>query len=419
MKKNSTRIRFSILFMVFLFFPSYASGREECYMYTPYEYQRMGGEYRIGPYSSRSDCQSVNNDAFGGSGRCDCSEIADPYESHPAGGYTASSGLHVRQQTEIWEQQEQQRLLEQEAQRQEERRQREIEEKAKRDAEARRRELEWKQKKTELMSSLKGSASGDFKLKGGGQEIELKPKGELQTEDGPKYIFGLPLKANENKMVVKTRLLDTSQTVPPSSESENRRRALWLYKRAATTKDPEEAQFLSQQADEAAQGHSLLVEVPPVDKTPEVSMANLQQYEKLATVFEKDRAMLDMVQQKRVNIEKKQVLLENRLSELKTKIQAQEQQPEVPSPSSEVSGQPIEEPQAKEEPGPEKAPEAKEEPITEKPKAGEDLLAELQALEKEMQETDKEATRLTKEEGKAKQALEKSQQKMDTFLKKA
>jgi len=404
-----------LLFLVFTHSSVFA--KEECYMYTPYQYQRDGGDYRIGPYPSRSSCKDVNDDNFGGSGRCDCTEIADPSTGYvPAGGVSGGySRQRAQQEADMAQQQEYEANLQRmRAQQQEQERQRQIEEKAKRDAEARRQEIEWKQKKAELMSSLKGGASGDFKLKGGGEEVQLKPKGELQTEEGSKYIFGLPLKKYENAMVIKTRTLEPSQAVPPSSEKENQRRALWLYAKAASAKDLEEAAFLSQQADEAAQGHPLLVEVPPADKTPEVSKANLEQYEKLATVFEKDRVTLDMVQQKQVNIEKKRALLENRFSELKEKIQAQEQQPASPKEEMLVKegSEPEKAPEVKQEP------EAKEEPKAEKLKGGEDLLAELQALEKEIQETDKEATRLTKEEGKAKQALDKSQQKLDTFLKK-
>lgn len=395
---------FPLSFLTFL-----ALASEECYMYTPYQYQRDGGDYRIGPYPSRRSCQEVNSDAFGGSGRCDCSEISDPSESYsyaPAGGVSGYSRQNAQQEAAIAQQQEYEANQQRMRQQQEQERQLQIEEKAKRDAEARRRDLEWKQKKADLMSSIKGSASGDFKLKGGGQEIELKPKGELQTKDGPKYIFGLPLKENEDAMVIKTRLLGASKTVSPSSDSENHRRALWLYKRAAAAKDPEEAVFLSQQADEAAQGHPLQVEVPPAVETLEISKVDLQKFEKMAEVVEKDHVKLDMVQQKRVYAEEKKTQLEKKLSDLKEKIQKPQEEPPA-NP---------EEPQAKEVPEPEKTPEANEESKPEKPKGGEDLLAELEALEKEIRETNLQAEALKKEESKARQTLEKSQQKLDTLL---
>lgn len=369
-------------------------------MYTPYRYQQDGGEYRIGPYPSRDSCQSVNNSAFGGSGRCDCTEIADPSEGYaPAAGVSGYSRGNAQEAAAVAQQQEYEAAnLQRMRQQEEEIRQRQIEEKAKRDAEVRRRELEWKQKKAELMTSLKGSASGDFKLKGGGEEIDLKPKGKdfFETWKNQGQLGDMKLKGTVMGHE------DASKQAPPSSESENRRRALWLYQRAAKAKDSEEANFLSQQADEAAQGHPLSVEVPPAQETPEISRADLQQFEKMAEVVEKDHVKMDTLQQKKVYAEEKKTQLQKQLSDVKEKIQKAQ-----------------EEPQVKEAPEPEKAPEAKEEPKVEeaakieKPKGGEDLLAELQALEKEMKETDKEVTRLAKEEEKAKETFERSQSNLD------
>lgn len=401
------------IFAFLLFLPSRALGREECHMYTPYGYQRIGGSYRIGPYSSRSDCESVNSSYFEGQGRCDCEEIPEPAASYSGTGTPSSPGStgsswQAPQEAEIWQrQQEEQRRWEQERIRRGEEKRRLNEEAARKAAKAERERLEWKQKKEELMGALRGTAPTDIKLKTEGEEIELKPKG---TD-----FFGIFSEKEENGMAIKARKVSPRRQEPSAAAFENLRRALWLYQKAAQAKDPEEARFLSEQADEAAQGHALRVEVPPAAQTPRLTQKELQQFEKLATVVAQDRIRLDEAKQHRKRLEDERVIMKNKLTALKQNMEAQKSQAPPPAPQQTetplVSAPPVTEIP----PAPSQT--ITEEPKPEKKKGGEDLMAEFLALEEEIQKTDKKVDDILKEEGKAKQALGKSQQKLDQFAK--
>ena len=144
-----------------------------------------------------------------------------------------------------WAAQQQQWVAQQERIRseQEQAGRRRIEEEARKSAEAQRKRVEWEKKKTDLMAALKGAVPGDVQLKTDGEEIELKPK---DTD-----FFSL--KKHEEGMGIKAPLLSPARRQEPSSSAldENLRRALWLYQKAAQTRDPEEARFLSEEADEA------------------------------------------------------------------------------------------------------------------------------------------------------------------------
>ena len=384
------RVFWAPVVLVFsLFLASSAFSGEQCYMYTPAGYQGMGGDSRIGPYPSRDSCQSVNNDNFGGNGRCDCETTAEVTDSYaPAAGY-ASSGPS-RRQIQAQAEQEQQRQWAEEARRQEESRQRLAAEEAKKSAEAARKKLEWEQNKAKLMTTLKGSAPGDFKLKTGGEEIQLKPKG---TDFFDTWLN----QGHLGDMHIKTTVMDRSKQTPPSAESENRRRSLWLYQKAATAKNSEEAAFLSQQADEAAQGHPLLVQVPDAEKMPELSPEQFDRFEKLAESVRRDEILIQKVEQKRTLVEQKQTIMKDKLKALEQKIEESKKAPKEPA-----------RPPAQEESKPEAKPE--------KAKGGEDLMAEYLALQKEIEKTGKEAKDLLEEQDKAKQSLEKNQKNLGSFL---
>lgn len=322
------------------------------------------------------------------------------------GGYGAGSGYVDNS----WVIQEQERAAQQERIRleQEQARQRRMEDEARKAVETERKRLEWQQNKEKLLSALKGTTEDDFRLKGGGEETQLKPKGELQTEAGPKYIFGLPLKGNENALVVKTRELDTKETVLPSSDMENLRRSLWLYKKARTAATPEEARFLSEQADEAAQGHPLLVEVPAAGATSEPAPEEIEgreivTFQTLTKTVEQNKSLLGTITEKRMYFEHKKTEMKSRLDTLEREIDNQQSQtPAASPPVSEIY--------------PVVSQTVEEAPETEKKKSGEDLMAEFLALQKEMEKTDKETDRILKEETNAEKALEKSQQKLDAFI---
>lgn len=146
----------------------------ECYMDTPSGYQGMGGGGRIGPYPSRSACESVSSQYFGGQGSCSCTS---------SGSSSGGSDQHQ------WEEQQQR-------QRERERKRREFEEaerKAREQEEARRRQFEQsKQNALDLLKSgsndlsLKGAGTGDMGLKGGsGQPLKLRdaPASDLSLKE--------------------------------------------------------------------------------------------------------------------------------------------------------------------------------------------------------------------------------------------
>ena len=58
--------------------PRYAIVADVCYLDTPSQYQRMGGASRLGPYPSRSICESVNSEYFNGEGTCSCTRQPPP-----------------------------------------------------------------------------------------------------------------------------------------------------------------------------------------------------------------------------------------------------------------------------------------------------------------------------------------------------
>lgn len=53
-----------------------ASADEVCYLYTPADYQRQGGKHRLGPFPSRAECNTAKDLNFRNrhDARCDCSE---------------------------------------------------------------------------------------------------------------------------------------------------------------------------------------------------------------------------------------------------------------------------------------------------------------------------------------------------------
>jgi hypothetical protein len=61
--------------------PVCSTAGETCYLSTPSSYQKMGGNPRYGPYSSRSQCDSVNSQYFSGNGSCSCSSSSDDSDS--------------------------------------------------------------------------------------------------------------------------------------------------------------------------------------------------------------------------------------------------------------------------------------------------------------------------------------------------
>lgn len=72
--------------------PSRSEAGEVCYLYTPSGYQGIGGASRLGPYSSGSQCQSVNSSYFHSRGRCQCQTVSSGVPSYGAPGAGSAAG---------------------------------------------------------------------------------------------------------------------------------------------------------------------------------------------------------------------------------------------------------------------------------------------------------------------------------------
>ena len=62
---------------------SSATTLETCYLHTPEGYQRIGGASSLGPYISRSECESINLSYFQDNGTCTCGAIIKPKPEPP------------------------------------------------------------------------------------------------------------------------------------------------------------------------------------------------------------------------------------------------------------------------------------------------------------------------------------------------
>ncbi len=385
-------LRAAICVLASFFLASPAFGDETWYMDTPSGYQGMGGASRIGPYSSENACKSVNDANFGGQGTCVCTDSGSTsYGSTGSSQPDYSEDRRIRHQMEL---QNAQRVM----QEQEQSRRRMAQEKAKKtaeeqariSAEAQAKRLEWQAKKNDLMGSLKGAGSTDLSLKPTtGQTMELKPKG---TD-----FFGISLKKHENDIVIPASQLSSQQLPASVSQMENLRRSLWLYQKAAMAQDEEEAHFLSSQADEAAQGHPLRVEVPGAEKMSEITPEKIAEFKKLATVVARDKIELDNIALERTHIEERKTTMNNKFETLKREIEARKQQAQPETVKTENA--PV-----------------KAEPKTEKKKGGDDLMTEYLALEKEIKDTQKEADDLVKKEARSKEGLDQHRKNLDAFL---
>ena len=168
-------------FLLLLLLPLHGSASEECYLETPSGYQGIGGGSRLGPYSSRSECESVNSDYFDGNGTCYCSYTEPAPSPAPTPSQDYQGEPYVDTEAIRRQQEEEQRRREQEeAERRERERQAE---------EARRRAFE--KEKEEALGLLKGSTldaddsgTNDLKLKGTTSDLDLK--GDAVTGTEPK-----------------------------------------------------------------------------------------------------------------------------------------------------------------------------------------------------------------------------------------
>ncbi len=387
------------VFLIFSTVPAQAG--EECYMDTPSGYRGMGGGSRLGPYSSINACRQVNASYFNNQGSCICS---DSDASGSSGDYDHAAA--ARRQAWHQDQIRTQQLQQQEEQKRraaiEIKRQKEAEENAQKTAQAEADRLEWENKKDELMAALKGSGASGLSLKSSSstETIRLKPQG---TD-----FFNASLKKHENDATVLAHSVGLEQEAS-SSSLENIRRSLWLYKKAAQTQDQDEARFLMEQADEAAQGHALKVEVPAADRKTGITPEQLKSFKELVAHVEQNKIQLRLLAEDRQRLEDSKKTLLQHTEDLKRQIDAlgKEAQGKETQPAT---VQPVDQPE------PSKS--AREEPKLEKKTKGDDLMAEYLAVQKEIQDTNQEADKFLQKETKLRQEYEQSQKQLGQFLEK-
>ncbi|HJX33852.1 MAG TPA: hypothetical protein VJ373_01620, partial [Desulfatiglandales bacterium] len=174
--KRSSSIKIIIqaaVLISFLLHPLHVLSSETWYLNTPSGYQRMGGESRLGPYSSEEECNTVNIQYFNRAGSCSCSSTSGSISSGSQGG-GEDWGEVLRQKEEA-------------------RRRQELEKQKKEaEEEAERRETEAKEKfersKQEAMQLMKGTGADNLEIKSGtdffSTDGDLKIKSGTITEGG-------------------------------------------------------------------------------------------------------------------------------------------------------------------------------------------------------------------------------------------
>jgi hypothetical protein len=276
MKKLDRRLWATAFWAAFIpafLFSSWASAAETCYLSAPSGYQRIGGASRLGPYSSGSQCQSVNGQYFRNQGTCSCTSSPSGYSggTNPFNNLFAPLGealgkqmecvlnpnceanVQQRQQQQLQQQQQQQQLREMQRHQEELRRQ-----------EAERRQTEFEEKKGKLLGQMK-----------------------VQTEAlGGRDLTGLPeLKVREEVDVFGTKSLKPRDLSSPTQTASLGSRAGTALERAhcgayllrkanesAAMEKYEEASYLSNEAAELMGGSksSPGVVCPPPPEVPSV-----------------------------------------------------------------------------------------------------------------------------------------------------
>ena len=182
MDKNRI-IKSAVFLLLGLFvFISGISADEEWYLDTPSGYQGMGGGGTLGPYSSESECESVNSQYFNGMGDCYCTSGSSTENDWDWGWGSDSGNTYgnstyappARDDSWYYRQQEQIDLQRQaEGRRRQERIKKKAESEKQLLKEQEKEKTEFLRKKSELTASLKGASAStgpktlkpDLKLK--------------------------------------------------------------------------------------------------------------------------------------------------------------------------------------------------------------------------------------------------------------
>jgi hypothetical protein len=208
-------------------------------MDTPSGYQGMGGAERIGPYSSRSQCEAVNSQYFNGAGSCSCTSTTPRYEEPKGAG-----SVYQRPGIDYGEI---------ERRREEERRRRRAEEEAKRHAEEA--AEKFNKEKMDVLKSLKGVGHERLELKSGTATLGLQnpnPTGQLELKG------------------ISPREIDLRSI---SREWRQHYCGTWIasYTFSAAKKgNVKEVCFLGRQAIKAFKGETIELQCPEVKPPPEI-----------------------------------------------------------------------------------------------------------------------------------------------------
>jgi hypothetical protein len=178
----------SVLFIGFLCLSIQTHASETWYIDTPSGFQRMGGASRMGPYSSKEQCESVNRQHFENTGTC----IRTSTSTTPSAQQQSDDNYREILRRQKQEEEHKRKLLE-------------AEEEARRLEEARRKEFEQdKQNALKLLKSttdqlgLKSVTDNGMKLKGFEEEstgLKLKGIEEPLFSKGTKYSAPVNLKS--------------------------------------------------------------------------------------------------------------------------------------------------------------------------------------------------------------------------------
>ncbi len=254
-------------------FSSWASAGETCYLSAPSGYQRIGGASRLGPYSSRSQCQSVNGQYFRNQGTCSCTSSPSGYSGgtnpfqNPFNNLFAPLGEALGKQMECilnpnceanvqqrqQQQLQQQRLMEMQRQQQELRQQ-----------EAERRQTAFKEQQGELLRKMKDQTGAL-----GGRNLTGLPELKVREEVD---VFGTKsLKPRDLSSPTRTASLGSRV----SAALERAHCGAYLLRKAneaAGMEKYEEASYLSNEAADLMSGSksSPGVVCPPPPEVPAV-----------------------------------------------------------------------------------------------------------------------------------------------------
>ncbi|MDD5438899.1 MAG: hypothetical protein PHS37_01780 [Candidatus Omnitrophica bacterium] len=261
------------------------------------------------------------------------------------------------------------------------------------------RKIEWNESKKKVADAMKGATPGGMALKTGyGPTVRIGP-----YEETPAVVIG------------------SEQQAASTEDSENLKRAMWLYKKAAQAADPEEANFLMQQGDEAAQGHALRVEVPSGEITsePPVTKERLERFEKIKAHRENSMKERDDITNEMTKLGEERRGIKKEVEDIAARLDAmgirskEQSATAIPGKESAQTAEPVEKQVVDLVAVLKDA--QKNEPDKFKEADGDDLLKKMMAVKKRVDETASEVTELVDRRQRADKELALSDKEMENF----